>query len=43
MEELSHSIFMQSIPLIMSLSIGALMGASSYVCCEEELSKDRYT
>jgi hypothetical protein len=34
---------MDSIPLIMSLSMGALMGASSHVCYEEELGKDRYT
>jgi len=42
MEELSDTIFMQNIPLIMSLSMGALMGALSHVCCEE-LGKDRYT
>jgi len=43
MVELSHTIFMQSIPLIMSLSMEALMGALSPVSCEEELGKDRYT
>lgn len=32
MEELSHTI-MQSIPLIMGLSMGALMGSLSHVCC----------
>jgi len=42
-EELFHTIFMQSIPLIMSPSMGALVGALTHVCCEVELGKDRYT
>ena len=29
--------------LIMLLSMGALMGALTHVCCKEELGKDRYT